>query len=283
MLERIKQSLNIRGIEYKEYSNYLVLRCLNPAHIDNNPSMVIYDSGRFICFGCGWRGKVSELFKEVKVPILDLEVRSRKAITDEVNKKLNSNQIIKAPLPDGKRIESPIRGFPAEFLRKFMYRSEDGLVFPIRYDGKYIGYTMKRFYDGKWIHSKSYVYGKHFSNYCYPFFAKSKIMILVEGVFDFLRLRYYYLPSFIMFGAAFNKFKAEWILRSVPEMIIICFDGDEAGRTGAEKYERFFSRHTYVTKFNLPDGTDPDIFFRDPKNITIFRNFVIKAKKSLGG
>jgi DNA primase len=44
----------------------LVGRCPCPNHEDTNPSFHVYPEGRFFCYGCRWRGDVTDLWAAVK-------------------------------------------------------------------------------------------------------------------------------------------------------------------------------------------------------------------------
>jgi hypothetical protein len=51
-----------KGIIPKDKGSNLIIKCLNPAHPDKNPSMSIEKStGRFHCFACGFGGSYSKL------------------------------------------------------------------------------------------------------------------------------------------------------------------------------------------------------------------------------
>jgi DNA primase len=52
--------------ELKPSGQALVGCCPHPAHEDESPSFYIYDDRRFHCYGCRWRGDVTDLWAAVK-------------------------------------------------------------------------------------------------------------------------------------------------------------------------------------------------------------------------
>jgi len=277
MNNRVKliiRELEKRNIHYKITGRTINIRCVNPNHEDRNPSMHIYpETMTFYCFGCGMYGTVQKLFNIEKFSDID-PVMSNEEL-DKFREILNSDSVIKVTLPEGEAIKNPIRNLPPEFLNKYLYYTEEGLVFPVYYYGTPVGYTMRSFDLNKWIHSKGKtVFGYHFSNFPYPFYTKSRTIIIVEGVFDFLRLKYYGLPAVLLFGCNFTKFKARWLVRSLPERVIIMLDGDEAGQVNTEKWAQYLSHFTSVYIYRLPSGLDPCDWFEDAKNVEDFKKWM---------
>lgn len=52
--------------DLKPSGRALVGRCPHPDHEDENPSFHVYPEGRFFCYGCRWRGDVTDLWADVK-------------------------------------------------------------------------------------------------------------------------------------------------------------------------------------------------------------------------
>ena len=55
-----------RYTDLKPSERSLVGCCPHPAHEDESPSFYIYDDRRFHCYGCRWRGDVTDLWAAVK-------------------------------------------------------------------------------------------------------------------------------------------------------------------------------------------------------------------------
>jgi len=78
-------------------------------------------------------------------------------------------------------------------------------------------------------------------------------IILVEGIFDMWRMGE---GSACVFGTKVTP--AQKLALSRYSRIKILFDGDDAGRKGAEKVADDLSAFTDVQIISLPDGIDPD-------------------------
>lgn len=68
IFEQVRQRIDVRLLvpfddEGKEYNGYDVRRCLNPHHLDVNPSMLVYQNGVH-CLSCGWRADAVELYHQ---------------------------------------------------------------------------------------------------------------------------------------------------------------------------------------------------------------------------
>lgn len=272
----IQTRLKEMGIEFKRVGKTLRLRCLNPAHPDENPSMYIYlDDFHYHCYGCGAHGYVKDLLN-LDIPVI---TRPQYYVDEEITRGILSNFVLPVKLPvNAHPLKESIRGLSMETLRRFDFHVDDeGYIFPVRFTGILVGWSKRLFNvvgNTKWVHSEgNTVYGKHFSNYPYPFhFPGEQVLIIVEGVFDMLRLYEAGYPNTaLMWGCTFNNFKAKWLLRSLPKAVIIVFDNDSSGQANAMKYFEFFKEYVPVTIF--PIEGDPDEYFKDKKNCAEFKRF----------
>ena len=88
--------------------------------------------------------------------------------------------------------------------------------------------------------------------------SDSPLVIVTEGVFDALRLPE---ESVALLGAAISPTQVELLgrLNKMGKQIIICLDGDKAGRQGTKKVtEALLSCMLPVRVAHLPDDTDPN-------------------------
>jgi len=83
--------------------------------------------------------------------------------------------------------------------------------------------------------------------------TNKKICILTEGLFDCLRLGDGAIASF---GTKLTD--SQIMILSKFQRVIVCMDGDEAGREGAKVVSAKLAPFCDVTVIDLPDGIDPD-------------------------
>jgi len=265
LIEKIREYLDTHNIEYKliSSSNRIRLRCLNPDHVDTNPSMIIYQDGHYYCFGCGMHGKVSDLFKiKYKLPDKFDMLKPVKKINIDNNIKIKE---IKMP-SDLKDINVPVRGISIETLRKFRVKlTKSGNIFiPILFDGKPVGYAIR--YPHSWIFSKEKTINEmHFSQYLYPFSIRAKTVAIVEGLFDMLKMWDWGFPAFCSFGTHWTRTKTLTLLRNCPQRIILMFDNDNAGQKIQNELTRRFKNSFEVIPLNI--DKDPDEWLELPRNI----------------
>jgi hypothetical protein len=81
--------------------------------------------------------------------------------------------------------------------------------------------------------------------------------VLVEGVWDYYALEGF-LPVLATFGTALSETQLRRLLRRGVEEVVLLWDGDDAGRTAAERVARRIHTQVRVRVAELPDGTDPD-------------------------
>jgi DNA primase len=90
-------------------------------------------------------------------------------------------------------------------------------------------------------------------------FAKSDRAIVVEGYFDCLALHVAgFTETVATLGTSLSEHHARELARKVPR-VVVCFDGDAAGRTAAVTAARtLLAADLDVAVLLLPDGQDPD-------------------------
>jgi len=265
-LETIIEYLEEHNIEYKVNGDrsYIRLRCLNPNHVDTVPSMFIYRNGHYHCFGCNIHGKINDLFK--------LKYTNYSKTPEPLtpyNKDLllvKDFELKEISPPEGlKEINFPIRGISPKTLKQFGIKLtySGNIYFPILFGNKLVGYAIR--YPHSWIFSKEKtINNKHFSQYLYPFYVKSKTIILVEGLFDMLKLADNGFPAICSFGTYWPKTKNLTLIRNCPKRIILMFDNDNAGQKIQTELEDKLKYKFEIVSLKI--DRDPDEWIDIPKN-----------------
>lgn len=238
-------------------------KCLNPEHVDNNPSFFInIHSGVSHCFSCGFSLRPTKLFD---VDDEDIEELIRNAMySNLLNKyKVQDTQKIDFTLPPMKyRIDRSWRGIPQALLERLgAYYCDQGryagrLVFPIYdKDGTLEGVDARivnqdivpdKVKDAKWLRSKGmdvqgivYPYGilKAFPN------DVRKHIIITEGLMDAISYVSLGIAATPTFGTgAPNERRIETLLELGVETITIGYDNDDKGRERALKVYPFYKK-----------------------------------------
>lgn len=228
----IEVILEEKGISYSYSGNDLLVKCLNPDHEDNNPSMRIdKDTGIYHCFSCGYKGN---LLKENDLYIDLIKVKANK-LKEKIYKikfpyvKLFSNKV---------PYEEDFRNISSKTILKFngftTNDEKDYLIFPLTDNTGNI-----RLYQGRHLYSNSGSKYKFFPRNIKPlpfppprYTTKiNKSIILVEGILDMLRLQDRGLTNAIcIFGCTFKEI--DEIIKYDAEKIYLMFDNDEAGKKG---------------------------------------------------
>lgn len=255
----VERVLHKHNIEYSTVSTSYQVRCLNPDHTDNNPSMFINKySGWANCRSCGASYNVYELFDE-KADWLTI----RKDKFREKLRKVSS---------ESKELEFPettvmwrnsYRGLSPNTLLHFeAFQCADFpgyICFPIRnHSNKIVNFLGRDTTNTK---KNKYLF---FHKRPVPMFPSSSStfdsVILVEGLFDMLNLFDKGLKSArAIFGT--TTFSDSHIttlkLQGISEVILM-LDGDKAGIKAAKEIKDTLEKNYIFTKtISLPEGTDP--------------------------
>ena len=263
--------LEEKGIDYTISGKDAVIKCLNPEHDDNNPSMRVDKlTGMFHCFSCGFKGN---LFTHFGAPQSPLEVR-RAMLKEKIAEKKASSIGIK--LPSGAVMyNGTLRNISAETLKIWSaFTWDDGdkftgrVIFPIRdITGKTVGLIGRLLRDDP-TRPKYHLYPPGLKLPLCP--AKPKMIqnrvILVEGIFDALNLWDKGLKNTV---CCFGTQSVDWVKLSILKMqgatgMDIMFDGDEAGQMAATKVESICDQlglgHQTI---KLKQGNDPGNFTKE--------------------
>ena len=265
--------LKEKGIKYQISGKDAKIHCLNPEHDDNNPSMrVDRITGIFHCFSCGFKGN---LFTHFGAPSSPLEVRLHK-LKEKVEKTRSQTVGIQLPKDRLAWKGGGFRNISEETLNIWdaftwnVPKFEGRIIFPIRdITGKTVA-LIGRLINGMGS-DKYYIYPSGVEMPFCPAKVKpiQNRVILVEGIFDALNLWDKGLKNTV---CCFGTQQMNWVKLSLLKMqgvsgIDIMYDGDEAGRTAAEKVKGTAEElGMSVQIVTLPEGTDPGGLVKDQVN-----------------
>ena len=212
--------------------------CLNPEHIDRNPSMRIDRiTGIFNCFSCEFKGNLFSLFGEKPN---QLQLR-REKLKNSIRQKMAESTGLVLPTNLVPYLGT-WRGIKQETYERFeAFTDSDPLFisrinFPIRdITGKIVAFNGRHTSTGlpKYMISPSGA-----SMPLFPIVSPIRgSVILVEGIFDMLNLQDKGLTnSMCCFGTKnINEEKLSILLMKGVNQVDIFFDGDDAGQSAATK------------------------------------------------
>jgi DNA primase len=265
--------LREKGIHYELSGKDAKILCLNPEHDDTNPSLrVDRITGIMHCFSCGFKGN---LFTHFGAPSSPLEVRLHK-LKEKVEKTRSQTVGIQLPKDRLAWKGGGFRNISEETLNIWdaftwnVPKFEGRIIFPIRdITGKTVA-LIGRLINGMGS-DKYYIYPSGVEMPFCPAKVKpiQNRVILVEGIFDALSLWDKGLKNTV---CCFGTQQMNWVKLSLLKMqgvsgIDIMYDGDEAGRTAAEKVKGTAEElGMSVQIVTLPEGTDPGGLVKDQVN-----------------
>lgn len=265
-MEPVESLLNTKGIAFTVSGRDYLIHCLNPDHIDNNPSLrVDRISGTFHCFSCGFKGTI---FKHFGVFTNYTPIRIAK-LKDKLQLLKNNAEL---PLPQGAiPYTKSFRGISAKTLKLFeaFYTNQeerliDRIIFPIKdITGKtqvYVGRHLLSNGNPRYLNYPSKVQMPLYPASIKPNYTS---LLLVEGIFDFLNLYDKGLENCVCtFGTNTlqNNTKQKLLTYKTQGVIniYILYDGDDAGEKAAKQLKPLIEEcEFFVEILQLPTGTDP--------------------------
>lgn len=270
----IEQFLKSQKISYEVSGDQIKCRCLNPKHIDSNPSFQFNTSKGFgHCFSCGFKTHISHL-SEVEIDPETLRQYEYDKLIEQLH--VGTTEIAEQDVilpPKAFDITWEVRGISAEFLQELeVYYCERGkycgrLIFPIKgVNDELLGYTswianeeaLGDFKDrlvpptrehAKYLHS----YGLKTADVIYPTTNESvelKIgqgLHLTEGLFDALSLLQLGYPAICNFGLGAPSFiKIGEVFSMGYTELVPAFDNDKAGLEGWQAIRDEWARHMKI-------------------------------------
>ena len=286
-IQRELRSKKLKDIPRSDCSDdNLMVTC--PSHSDgqeNNPSCGIYvgedeniEYGTFNCFTCGikgpfqlfvaycfecscetaeewlinnyWRG---ELLHESLINLPEIELPSRKIKQPKIKKEiiLPSNLQSWHPYMQQRKISR-------EIAKKFEVSYDPNnqcLIFPVRdLNDNLVGLTRRSTYSKNFIidkdFDKSNIYLLNYVN------KNSRMCVVCESQINALTCFTYGIPAIALYGSGTTKEQMNVLNRSNILTFILMYDNDEAGRKGAEKFQKLIRKDKLVFDIMMPKGRD---------------------------
>jgi len=258
--------------EVSEQGKDYVTTCWSGLHVDSNPSMrVDIETGVYNCFVCGCKGNILQENNVIISP-LGAKIATARELIDSL-------KYIQPVYPyQLSEVFEGYRNISLKTLQKFKVKicetvDISRLVVPIHnYLNQVHGYVGRRLSSGEDGKYSNFPRGIKMPLYptVKPYFsAKDSTIILVEGIFDMMRLHDIgYTNTVCTFGTAFgsvkSRVKKQRNLDSLAyfkglgvDKIVILFDGDDAGLSSARNLQKYLQPIYLVKVGYLPKGKDP--------------------------
>lgn len=283
MTEQVLELLQRKGNYVQVSGRDYLIKCLNPEHIDRNPSLRIdKDSGIMNCLSCGFKGNIFSyygvFYSRVPLKIAQLKDKLRKIRDTQFGL-----DFPKGATPWVK----PFRGISVKTLKHFeaFYTNtdealEDRIVFPIRdILGRIQVFCARHVLsDGN---PRYLNYPRHTQLPLFPAKVEDttvQSIILVEGIFDMINLYDKGLTNVVCtFGT--NPLMKDTKDKLIPykiqgiSKVFILYDPDQAGKKAAKELKPLIEAAEFeVEIIDLPDGIDPGDL--DQENVTAIKAYV---------
>lgn len=241
-----------------------------------NSFSVDEDKGLFHCFTCGAAGDVITLLAKLdgisnieagRRLVSEYGIKSTNQEFDTVWHELKRWEP-KLPMPlvelPSSKLLSGYRRFSKEAIEHFDLRLvPTGVLIPSRDEhGRLVGYAIRQVNcEPKYLNSA----GFRKSDVLFGFYENweqvlhKMTAIVCEGQFSAVRVwDSGYKNVVATLGASMSPSQAH-LLSHYASKLVILYDGDEAGRKGAQKIKELYSSIFNINIINLPEGEDPDV------------------------
>ena len=280
ILETLKKELHngkLHDICQERNDNIAVTCPIHKNGMENHPSCNIFcnehdseiEYGKAHCFTCGYTATLPQFIaacldeseqtgEEWLLERFGNTFLQRVEYLPEINlDKPRTNNYLDESILDKYNFKHPYiyqRKLTDEVIEKYKVgydHSDDSIVFPV-WDkkGNLVFITKraiktKRFYIPQNVDKPVYLLN----------FMQSSIAYFCESQINTLVARSYGLPAYGLFGTG-SKYQYDIIKKSGIRTAILLFDGDDAGRKGAERFKRNMKKDMLITDVILPDGKD---------------------------
>lgn len=286
MTTEVEKLLEDKEVQYFSKGKDLLVKCFNPEHNDDNPSMRIdREDGMFHCFGCGYKGNIFSRFNRHR-NIFSSRVREVMGAISELREESWGGH--EMPV-DAMFLNEPFREIPAHIIKKFdAFKTvnigmEDRVVFPVyNHMGNIVGFQGRHIYS-----DKSPKYRMHPAEVSLPWYpAANRItmignsIVLTEGLLDALYLHGKGITNAVtIFGTKSVTFDTVLdlltpFMLSGCQKVYLLMDGDTAGRNAAEHIEKMIKHKTDLLVETLPIGDGIDPATMGNKEIFKLRNYL---------
>lgn len=306
----ITEYLTRKGIEFRESGGELIVKCLfaecdndsraNESHLYFNPTTSQYD-----CKKCGAQGNIVTLCKHLGDDLSEIQVRTVTPSVKSPKGKRNATPVTLSPelidklhaaLPERIRAYLNQRGINDAIIDQQKlgwgeFYGRSWIIIPVtNSEGSYTLLKLRKDPEDTSDAAKMMVYPKGASHEIYGWeLLKHQLSSLVvcEGEFDRLVLISNGIPAITSTGGA-GTFKDEWMQHLFKaENIYLCFDRDEAGKTGAAKIlgKLLELDHENAFRIDLPDMGESrkdvtDFFTSHSGNVDAFMGLAHRVTKN---
>lgn len=269
MSDPVIDLLNKHGLPFTVSGKDYLIRCLNPDHDDSNPSFRVDKiSGIAHCFSCGFKSNLFKFFgvftntTPMKVAKLKDKLASLKAGTSGLD-------VLEGSVPWLQNY----RNISAKTLKHFeafsttkIEKMANRIIFPIKdITGKTVVYVGRHTLSNQKTRYLNYPSGVKIPIYPANVPKGYKTVVLVEGIFDMLKMYDYGLRNVVCtFGT--NTLQKDTKIKLLPfkaqgvEKVFIMFDGDTPGEKAAEIIKPLIENEGFLVEIiKLPEGTDPGV------------------------
>lgn len=254
-----------QNINYTSSGRDYLIKCLNPEHEDNNPSLRVDKlTGIAHCFACGWKKNLFKYYGIIGSSLTPIRINKLR------EKLLNLAAVDTLPLINGytpwntsyRNISlKTLKQFEAFYTLDSNSNMTDRIIFPVKnYSNDIVAYIGRHVGNEK---PKYKFYPKHVNIPLYPIRHNTNSVVFVEGIFDLLNLYDNGLTNVVCcFGTDTLKsdakdktlaLKAQGVTK-----IYIMFDGDKPGITAANSIKPILEELDFMVEtITLPEGLDP--------------------------
>ncbi len=267
MSDPVLDLLISKGVRYTPSGKDYLTKCFNPEHNDSNPSFRIdKTTGIAHCFSCGFKTNIFKYYGVLtnNVSLKIAKLKEKLQALKEVNDGL---EMIRGAKP----ITQSFRGISVATLKEFeaFYTDHDEeladrIIFPIKdirdKTTAYVGRHTLSNGNPRYLIRPS---GAQVGMYPAKLPNHPKNIVLVEGIFDLLNMWDKGARNVVcVFGTSklYNDTAAKLMPYKVMgvEKIFMLYDGDDAGKTAAEKSKPLIEECGFTVEIiNLPEGQDP--------------------------
>lgn len=285
----------LNGLHGKKMGDYTSIVC--PFHADSNPSCSVKTKppyqGFYKCWSCGAKGPFSKLAEKLGIeagvaptPAIDTEpyeeffkakvaVEDYRLVDPADLKSLSAKNVASLGIKDG------WRGVPIDFLRETVGAKiidNRTLYFPVMVNQKEVGYVKAQKEKPKNRKFPSYLnkpglwsktHGLFLFDQAVELSEGSRTLILTEGPRDPMRLMQEGLPAVAMLGTqSWSEAKRRILELAGIENLILCMDGDEAGRTASKMLREACDGYLNIHDFGLYEWEGEYDPFNMPKSLS---------------
>jgi DNA primase len=278
--EAIKARVSISDVlsHYTSVPNRRKYRIACLLHNGDGPNLSVDDDkGLFHCFTCGQGGDCIALYaalenlsnaEAARILAQDYKIESRASSNLRgLVRSLKQYKIAGLELPGVLLpVSKPLTGYrrySPEAIKHFDLRlTDDGVLIPFHDEkGRLVGYATRqinrkpKYLNSTGLSKADILYGLFLNQ---TVIREANEVILVEGQFDCIRVWDAGFKNVAAtMGSSLSPSQARLLMPLVSKIVVL-YDGDDAGRKGADEIKRKYSSLFKIQIKTLPDGIDPD-------------------------